>query len=636
MISFESISKQFGESVLFDEVSFSFNESHRTGLIGSNGSGKTTILRMLAGTENPDSGSISIPPGISVGYLPQEIELFEELTPMEIVLQSFKHLLEFEQSLIEAAQEIEDGNQNGLRMLEELQTEMEQKDGYAIKSKAEMILTGLGFSAEQLNKRIETLSGGYRMRAVLGRLLLEKPDYLLLDEPTNHLDFDSLIWLENFLSRYQGGLLVVSHDRDFLNRITTHTASITNRKIRIYKGNYSTYLKLREEENISAQSRIKNIKSKIAQNERFVERFKAKATKATQAQSRVKQIEMLKSELPEEESEEKSIRFTFSIPKESGSVPLKLNNISTGYNDQKIIENLYLEIRRGDRIAIIGPNGAGKSTLLKVLAGIQPVWQGEFEVGHNTITRYFGQHQLEQLDLEKSALETVAQHSASTEKNYIRGILGSFLFSGDSVEKKVGVLSGGEKSRLVLATILASPGNTLLLDEPTNHLDVRSIEMLSDSMADYKGTIAFVSHDEYFISKVANRIIEVRPGLIRDFPGTLSDYRYYLETLFQDKTQKDENSGNSPKNSQNKENRIKTRENRKKLCRKIEKYEKEIEARESEIADIELILHDSVNATNYQLLNDKTTELKCVRSELDALIQKWEESNLELESVSED
>ncbi len=630
MIVFESISKQFGSTLLFDKATFSLNETCRTGLIGCNGSGKTTILKMISGVEQPDSGSVTKPSDISIGYLPQEVELYEEHSPMDIVLESFKHLLNYEESLAKVTGKIEEGEKGAFKMLEKLHTEMEQNDGFSIKSRAEMILSGLGLSSEQLYTKVRTLSGGYRMRAVLGKLLLENPDYLILDEPTNHLDFDSLVWLEKFLSRYKGGMLIVSHDRDFLNRITTHTANIQNTTVRMYKGNYEAYLTIRREQEIADENRAKNLQAKIAQNERFVQRFKAQATKATQAQSRIKQIENLRAELPDQIAEDKSIRFSFSMPKESGSVPIKLTKVTTGYSSLEVISKLFLEIRRGDKIAIIGPNGAGKSTLLKLFSGILPAWEGELEYGHNAILRYFGQHQLEQLHPEKTALETISENSVSSEKSYLRGILGSFLFSGDAVDKKVKVLSGGEKSRLVLATILASPGNVLLLDEPTNHLDVRSIEMLAESMAEYKGTIAFVSHDEFFISKVANRIVEVRPGVIRDFPGNLNDYRYYMETLFKDQT---DTPGSDSKPSQNsqKEDRIKARDRKKKLVRQIERYERGIEAHEEKITELESVLNDSSNATNFELLGATTEELSRVRKELAELLRSWEEANLELE-----
>ncbi|MDG5815932.1 ABC-F family ATP-binding cassette domain-containing protein [Chitinispirillales bacterium ANBcel5] len=633
MIHFQSICKQYGSSVLFNAASFSFNTSRRTALLGRNGAGKTTILRMISGVEEPDSGSVILPSDLKLGYLAQEVEIFNKSTPMDIVLKPFQHLLDYEKSLQTVSEQLERGDQGAIEKLEKLENEMSMMDGFSLKSRAEMILSGLGISNEQWNKPLTSLSGGYKMRAVLAQLLLKNPDYLLLDEPTNHLDFDSLIWLEKFLSKYNGGMLIVSHDRDFLNRITDHTAEVQNGKVTVYKGNYDAYVKFRSEFDTAEQNRIKNIEAKIAQKERFVERFKAKATKATQAQSRVKQIEHLRAEIPDQlQSDNQEINFSFSIIKQSGSVPLKLKNVSAGYSSTMVIKNLNLEVLRGEKVAIIGPNGAGKSTLLKVLAGALETAEGRFELGHNTDIRYYGQHQLDQLNPEMTLLETVAQDTVCTEKSYIRNILGAFLFSGDSVDKKTNVLSGGEKSRLVLAKILASPGNTLLLDEPTNHLDVSSIEMLARSMSQFEGTILFVSHDEFFISKVANRIIEVRPNMIRDFPGTLQDYRYYVESLSLDTPGSEPPQRYSAKSkSTEKENRIKEREIKKKLTRRIEKLEREIENQEKIVESVEFHLNNPENSTNFEFLDSKTNELKSANKELETLLKNWEETNIELE-----
>ncbi|MDR2727746.1 MAG: ATP-binding cassette domain-containing protein, partial [Chitinispirillales bacterium] len=362
--------------------------------------------------------------------------------------------------------------------------------------------------------------------------------------------------------------------------------------------------------------------------ERFVERFKAKASKATQAQSRVKQLEILKAEMPIMEAQQKTIHFNFTCNCESGAVPLRLKNCSAGYGDITVLHNLNLEIRRGEKVAIIGPNGAGKSTLLKVLASMIEPTSGNMLLGHNAVLRYFGQHQLEQLNGENTLYDTVAAVSANSEKNYIRNALGAFLFSGDSVDKQVKVLSGGEKSRLVLASIMASPGNVLLLDEPTNHLDISSIEALSESMSAYAGTILFVSHDEYFISRLATRIIEVRPGVVRDFPGALADYRYYLETLF---GQSEKDSGkksrgtteNNFRGDDGKENRVKDREQRKKLEREALKLEQEIKKHEEKISAQESILNDPVNAINHELLQSASTLLEQLKAEHDALMERW-------------
>jgi len=625
MITFENISKQYGDKVLFDAVTFSVNEKHRTCLIGPNGAGKTTLLRMIQNVEQPDKGNVVVPGGLSVGCLPQEVETLSDVTPIDIVLEPFKHLLQYENTLAEASAGLSAGDARALKRIDELENEMSIHDGFSLLPRAEMILDGLGVPRDFWHRPIGNLSGGYRMRAVLGRLLLQNPDYMLLDEPTNHLDMDSLIWLEKFLLSYKGGMLIVSHDRDFLNRMCTHTADIRSYSVRVYSGNYDKYIIAKREEESAAEARAKSLESKIASAERFVERFGAKATKAAQAQSKAKMIESLKAEMPVTEQERKSVRFTFTCSRESGAVPLRLKNCTAGYGENVVLSSVDIEIRRGDKIAIIGPNGAGKSTLLKLLAGMIKPMRGNMILGHNAELRYFGQHQLEQLNSESTLYDAVAERAASSDKNYIRNALGAFLFSGNDIEKQVKVLSGGEKSRLALASILASPGNVLLLDEPTNHLDISSIEMLSESMAAYAGTILFVSHDEYFISRLATRIIEVRPGHIRDFPGNLSDYRYYLETLFKDSENGavGKKTGAVSAGDSEKENRIKEREQRKKREREVSKLEQEIARVESEISTQESILHNEANALNYELLHQTSEAIARLKSELDGLMDRW-------------
>jgi ATP-binding cassette, subfamily F, member 3 len=635
MITIDSISKQYGSTVLMDNVSVSFHEDQRTGLVGVNGSGKTTLLRMLGGDESPDSGRIQKPADLTIGYLPQEVEVMDNMTPLEIVLEPFAHLMNFEKHIESISNTMhESGMKESMNQLDKLYAAMEFHDGYSLDSRARMILGGLGVPEENWSLPVQNLSGGYRMRTVLGRLLLTAPDFLLLDEPTNHLDMDSLVWLEKFLERHKGGMLIVSHDRDFLNRISTYTAEISGRTITQYKGNYDYYIKARKEAEDAALSRTRNLEIKIAQNEKFVERFKAKATKATQAQSRMKLIEKLRDELPSLAEGEKSIDFTFPEPKPSGVVPVRFNAITAGYAEKNVFVNLSLLVNRGDKIAIVGPNGAGKSTLLKLAASLLAPIGGSVEMGHNATVRYFGQHQLDQLNPELSVYDTVLQQSVSTEKTFVRNILGAFLFSGDSVDKPVKVLSGGEKARLVLATILSNPGNVLLLDEPTNHLDIRSIEMLSEAMGKFGGTILFVSHDEFFISKVANRIIEVRPGRVRDFPGTLADYRVYVEALFSNETENEkevaENGQAGRKQPSGKEQRVKDRESKKKLSRAVEKIERDIATCEENIEKLKIALNDPSNAVNHELLHKTSQELESQELLLLQLMTDWEERQIEL------
>jgi ATP-binding cassette subfamily F protein 3 len=638
MITFDNISKYYGGETLLDSVSVAFHENERTGLIGVNGSGKTTLMRMLAGEETPDKGSIQKPSNLSIGYLHQEVEVFDELSPLDIVLEPFAHVLDYEKKLEELGHAAGSGGNHDrrtLKQIEELHNAVEFHDVYSLESRAEAILAGLGVPEDKWRQPLSALSGGYRMRVVLGKILLLSPDYLLLDEPTNHLDMDSLVWLEKFLSRYKGGMMIISHDRDFLNRMTAYTAEIRNRAITLYKGNYDEYIAMRDLVEEQARNRFRNLQLQIAEKERFVERFKAKNTKATQAASRLKQIEKLKEQLPEISETPDTIDFSFVETVASGGVPVKMRDVSVSYGAAPVFSGLSMEIRRGDRVAVVGPNGSGKSTLLKLIAGQLQPDQGTFEPGYNAIIRYFAQHQLEQLDPEKTLEQTVAASAVRTEKTFIRNILGAFLFSGDDVEKKVRVLSGGEKSRLVFATILASPGNTLLLDEPTNHLDINSVETLLRALTNFKGTIVLVSHDDYFVSRIATRIIEMRPGLIRDFPGNLSDYRTYVEEgLWGSKEVVIAKQGAGTRDEAlDKEQRIQEREQRKKAQRAVEKLEREIGTRETEITRLKGVLDDPVNASNHILLAETSHAIELEQAELDDLMREWERQHSALEAL---
>ncbi|NLG16231.1 MAG: ABC-F family ATP-binding cassette domain-containing protein [Fibrobacter sp.] len=630
MITFENVSKQYGSTVLLDCVNVSIHNDRRTGLVGVNGSGKTTLLRMLSGEEHPDSGSVIKPPSMTIGYLPQEVEVLDTKTPLEIVLEPFSHILDFEKQLESVSENLHKENlEKSLQRIDSLFEAAEFHDIYSLTARARAILAGLGIPEQNWTEPVEFLSGGFRMRAVLGRLLLSAPNFLLLDEPTNHLDMDSLVWLEKYLERQKCGMLIVSHDRDFLNRITDYTAEISSKTLTLYKGNYDQYIESRAEAQQSALNRAKNLQLKIAQTERFVERFKAKATKATQAQSRMKLLDKLKAEMPELESGSKQIHFSFPEVKQSGTVPVKIINLSAGYGERTVLSRVSLNVNRGDKIAIVGPNGAGKSTLLKTIAGMVQPSAGNIEIGHNVEIRVFGQHQLEQLDPERTLYDTVMKDSVSTEKTFVRNVLGAFLFSGDDVEKRVEVLSGGEKARLVLATLLASPGNVLLLDEPTNHLDIDSVGKLADAMTEFKGTIIFVSHDEYFISRIATRIVEIRPGMIRDFPGTLEDYRSYVEAFFSGEKESPEINRQTVPDE--KEIRIKERENRKKLTRIIEKLEMEISTQESKITELSSVLNDPANASNHELLHSTTLEIESIQAQIDKLMSDWENRQLQLQ-----
>jgi len=635
MITLNSVSKQFGGKILLNEVSAAFNPQHRTGLIGPNGAGKTFLMKLLLGIEHVDSGSISFPADIRFGYLPQEMALDEGVTPMETVLSPFAHLLDHDASgnlLAEHAGTA--GYVRAAREFDRLQAEREMCDAYALTARARTFLAGLGVPQDAWDKDMRNLSGGFRMRVMLARLLLLAPDMFLLDEPTNHLDMDSLIWLEKFLERFKGGMLIISHDREFLNRITTHTAELVNGRISQYNGTVEGYFAWKEKTVFSEQRRIKNLEDKIFKAKTFIERFKSKNTKASLARSKMKMLERLEEQLPEQQAGGKTIRFTLKEAARSGTVPMKLENVSAGYDGKIVFSDLSLTVLRGEKVAVIGPNGAGKSTLLKICSGYLQQVAGTVEKGYNTEIRYFTQHRLDQLDPAKSLFDTIAQAAATTTKEVVHSILGAFLFSGDDALKKVSVLSGGEKTRLSLAVILANPGNLLLLDEPTNHLDLQSIERLADALSSYTGTLMIVSHDEYLINRIANRVIEIRPGAIRDFPGTVEDYRSYVEAGFIGTGEGADAhcpSDAAPDGkSADKDERIRIREEKKKLERRIRKLEQEIEELEEFVTNLNNILHNPVNATNYTLLHATNEELQQYHNRHDTVLVLWNELQEEL------
>ena len=638
MISIQNVKKRYGRQILFDDLTVSFTDQQRIGLIGANGSGKTTLLRLILGVEKPDSGVVAIPADLTIGYLPQEVEVLGDKSPLSIVLEPFEHLLNIETAYESIAQSLVDHEspafKKAMGKIEKLQNDLEFHDAFSLVSRAKSILAGLGVPSDKWEGPVAALSGGYRMRVVLGRLLLMQPRVLLLDEPTNHLDIDSLVWLEKFLERFNGTLIAVSHDREFLNRMTRTTAEIRSGRMTVYKGNYDGYMAYKTELEGSQKNTTRNLERKIAQTERFVERFRAKATKASQVQSRVKLIESLKEDLPALPENTRTIHFSFPLSRQSGGVPLKIEHLSAAYDGKTpVFSGLSFTVTRGDKIAIVGPNGTGKTTLLRVLAGHITPSQGMVTIGHNADIRYFGQHVLEHLQPEKTLFETIADASGSGERTYIQNVLGAFLFSGEDVNKAVSVLSGGEKSRLALATILSKSGNVLILDEPTNHLDIQSIEILAKALEEFIGTVVFVSHNEYFISRVANRIIEMRPGVFRDFSGTIARYHSYLEAGYfkdDDALVKTE-TGVDESEKSDKQKRIQTREERKQLDRKIEKIENEIEQKEDEIQVLTAALHDPANSSSFELLHETMQKLDAVRKKNEELVGEWEKLQEKME-----
>lgn len=638
MIVLQDIDKQFGSKVLYQKASLTINPMYHIGLFGSNGAGKTVLLRIIAGEEKIDNGTICIPSELKIGYLPQEMEMNTKQTPLVLMLEPFQHLFSLEQKSVLLAETYERDQSVYKKQVEEFDTLIKEHsavDIYSLEARAKSILTGLGIEENRWNGALSNLSGGYRMRVMLARLLLTEPDFLLLDEPTNHLDMDSLIWLEKFMQRSKSGMLVVSHDRDFLNRVTNHTIEISNAVFTQFSGSIDTYLQWKEQNDIREQKRTKNLQDKIIQTERFIERFKAKNTKASQARSRMKTLERLKEELPQQMHHSRSMRIRFPEPQRSGAIPLKLENITVSYGSaDPVLKNLSLTVSRGEKIAVIGPNGAGKSTLLKACAGIVTPVSGSVVVGYNTAISYFSQHRTDQLDPEKSCYDIIADTKMSYNRQDILTLLGAFLFCEDEVEKKTKVLSGGEKSRLSLASMLAQPGNCLLLDEPTNHLDIISVERLCSALKQFSATILLVSHDEYFVSRIATRIIELRPGQFRDFPGSLTDYRTYIENGFVDPYHDTEDK-QSPTTDTQKQHRKEKRERVKKLQRHLQKIENQITGIEQEIETLEKELHHPSHAQNYTYLSEITEQINQKRTDCEDLMHEWETTSCKVQRFTE-
>ncbi len=523
MIQLSNLTKAFGPRVLLDSVTWTVGKRDRIGLCGPNGAGKTTLLKMLAGLDDPDRGDIIKPSDLSVGYLPQDGLLHAGRSVADEARLAFKPLLDMKAEMHDVEERLGDAavpdaeHERMLIRYSELQDQFRQHEGYSIDLKVATVLQGLGFSEREFDKPTETFSGGWQMRIALAKLLLASPGLLLLDEPTNHLDIYARNWLETFLAEYQHSVILVSHDRYFLDAVVTRIADLSLRTITDYVGNYSHYL----EEHTSRIEQLRQKKreqdDEVARMRLFIDRFRYKATKAAQVQSRLKMLEkIVPIEVP---PERKRVHFTFPDCAKSGRIVLELKDVRKAYGDNVVFGGLNLHIERGDRIALIGPNGAGKSTLMRMLSGVETPDSGTRTAGHQVVAQYFAQDEATRLDPERTVYETLSDGSPLHMVPMIRSILGGFLFEGDDVYKKAAVLSGGERTRLAVARMLLRPSNTLLLDEPTNHLDLDSKDVLLDALEDFGGTLILVSHDRYFIDRLATKIVEVGGGQGVVYPG---------------------------------------------------------------------------------------------------------------------
>jgi ATP-binding cassette subfamily F protein 3 len=647
MITLSAIQKQFGSKILFKNCSFQIGVRDRIGFIGPNGSGKTTLFKMILGEDSADGGEIRIAKGVKIGYLPQEVISLKGDRVLEEVLKGAAGItsLQDKMKILEEELSSMEDPKDQERVAKEygkLQERYTILGGYGLESEAKQILQGLGFKERDFNRATDELSGGWLMRIVLARILLQAPDLLLLDEPTNYLDLESLIWLENFLINYPGAMVIVSHDRVFLNHLIDRIAEIEAEKIDFYYGDYDHYLEEKEARRQILEATYKTQQKKIEQTERFIERFRAKNTKSSQVQSRIKMLEKLERiELPQEKKE---IRFQFPAPKRSGHRVVEVKHLHKHYGETVVYQRIDLHLFRGDKVALVGPNGAGKSTLLKILAGVLEFEKGELLLGKDVTLAYFAQHQFDLLNLENTVFEEILSIATDESQTELRTLLGTFLFSGDDVEKKVSVLSGGEKSRLILAKMLLKPSNCLLLDEPTSHLDIPSRNVLEMALEQFQGTICFITHDRHLINQIANKVIEIDHGIPNIYLGNYDDYLYKKQQIQLEEDQKRALQKGEPskKRSPNK-----VKEEKKRKAQQMDQLRRQLSNLEKRLQQIEKSLHEATEKLEYlnQRLSDpnlylnqkETYETVQTHKETQELVktltQSWESLAIELEEM---
>lgn len=642
MISINNLSVQFTGTNLFDNVTFNINDRDRIGLVGKNGAGKSTLLKIIAGLQQPETGTIIVAKDQSIGYLPQEMIPNSNRTIIDEALTAFEQIDTLESELQNLTNEIAnrtDYNSKEYELLlnrhHDVNEQIIMLGGNNRQEQTEKILLGLGFVHSDFARSITEFSGGWQMRVELAKILLKHPDFILLDEPTNHLDIESIQWLENFLSTYTGAVILVSHDRTFLDNITKRTIEITAGKIYDYKANYSEYVVLMEERRSSQMSALTNQQREIAQIQSFIERFRYKATKAKQVQSRIKMLEKMDKVSIDEVSTE-SIHFQFPPAPHSGKVVVEAEHLRKAYGDKVILNDLNFIIPKGSKTAFVGKNGEGKSTLAKIIIGEINDYSGVFKLGHQVSIGYFAQNQAALLDGEKTVFDTIDQIAVGDIRPKIRNILGSFLFDEEAIDKKVKVLSGGEKARLALAKLLLTPCNLLILDEPTNHLDMNSKDILKNALLQYTGTLIVVSHDRDFLQGLTDSLYEFRNRAIKEFKGDIFEFLEYrkIENLkaleIEKKAVTEKATATVSQNKLNYEQAKQRERELRKLRGNVEKIEKEIAETENEIAKKDEILsadpQSIVSDTNFY------SDYESLKAKLDTLIEEWEKATEALEN----
>ena len=640
MIQLSGAGKRFSHKLLFENLNWLITSNERTGLVGGNGTGKSTLLKIVAGMDTLDMGELTQTRGVTTGYLPQDglslsgrsifnevMSVFDNLRALETVMEALTRSMSELDPTSPEYEVVAD-------RFHRIESEFSNRDGYALEAQAGAVLTGLGFGKDDWHRRTEEFSGGWQMRISLAKLLLSKPNMLLLDEPTNHLDLEARNWLEDYLRNYEYSFLLISHDRYFLDVTTNKIVEIWNKGVHFYSGNYEKYLTEKAMRKATLEAAYRNQREKVEQLETFINRFRAQATKAKQVQSRIKELERIERiELP---TDEKVINFNFPQPKPSGRVVAEFKNVSKVYGEKYVFGKANFIIERGDRIALVGPNGAGKSTMIKLLSGLEPLSTGEYTLGHNVILDYFAQDQYKELDGTAEMLQDLRNVAGMKSDTELRSLLGCFLFSEDDVFKKIGVLSGGERNRYALAKILLQPSNFLLMDEPTNHLDMRAKDVLLEALASLTGTVVLVSHDRYFIDKLATKVYEIDGGEVRIYPGNYEDYLFRKQggvaqmqarIVAAVRPAPVEVAAPAPQDIQKKRvNPIKLKQ----MQQECSKLEEAIHKYESEIADCEQKMSGTASGDDLMKLSTKVQKLV---GERDETMEKWEVAAAELEEL---
>ena len=646
MLHLKHLHKEFAGTPLFTDLTWHLKKGERVGLVGDNGAGKSTLMRIIAGQVEPSGGELQFAKGATVGYLPQDGIVTRGQPLFQEVLGALEELQALEEELHRLTTDlaaIPHGDPRHAILLDRfghVQEEFRLKGGYAKESAVGNVLAGLGFAPAEWDKDCGTFSGGWQMRIALAKLLLREPTILMLDEPTNHLDIESLTWLEEYLKGYDGSVVVISHDRRFLDNLTRRTIEIANGKASEYKGNYSYYLKEREIRLEMLRASYENQQEQIRATMAFVDRFRYQATKARQVQSRLKQLD--KIERIEMDDEQGSISFDFPPPPAPGRILMKLEGVTKAYGPVPVFTGLDLTLERGDRIAFLGSNGAGKSTLARIIAGLEPIHAGTRTPGHNVIISYYAQHQADELDPKKTVLETLEDAAPAGLQQGLRRLLGCFLFTGDDVFKKVKVLSGGEKSRLALAKMLLQPTNLIVMDEPTNHLDMRSKGVLQEALAEFEGSYVIVSHDRDFLDPLVNKVIEFRRGRIKTYIGNVSDYLYAKQKEAESSApvQSGKPSGAQLPDKERKRLEAELRQRRYEKTRpvqkKIDAIEKSIEADEAEKAAIEEQMGHPDFYKDGEKVKEVTARYKELEQKLPDSYFRWNELTKQLERINEE